>query len=63
MLKHCWLPEYRVDQTPGPGTMGFVEGRMYDDGFRLGQSKGAKMRVRRKPIGWDKVRGQFTRPS
>jgi hypothetical protein len=50
MLKHCWLPEYRVDQEPGPGTMGFVEARLYGDGFRLGDG-GSPMRIRRKRIG------------
>jgi hypothetical protein len=29
MLKHAWLPEYRVSQTPGPGTMGWLERRLY----------------------------------
>jgi hypothetical protein len=55
MLKHCWLPEYRVDQTPGPGTAGFLEARLYDDGFRLGQN-GGRMRMRRTRIGAHNVR-------
>lgn len=29
MLKHVWLPEYRVEQTPGPGTMGWLERKLY----------------------------------
>jgi hypothetical protein len=52
MLKYAWLPEYRVTQEPGPGTMGWMEKRMYDDDFSLG-SPGRRVRVRR-PI------GQFT---
>ena len=55
MLKHAWLPEYRVDQTPGPGTMGFLEQQMYGDGFRLGNS-GKRMTLRRKRIGATAVR-------
>ena len=50
MLKHCWQPEYRVDQEPGPGTMGYIEARMYDDDFRLG-ANGTAMRLKRKRIG------------
>ena len=59
MLKHCWQPEYRVDQEPGPGTMGFVEARMYGDGFRIGASAKNRMKLRRKAIGHTNVRGQF----
>lgn len=29
MLKYAWLPEYRVTAEPGPGTMGWLEKRMY----------------------------------
>jgi hypothetical protein len=29
MLKHAWMPEYRVDQKPGPGTFGWLERKMY----------------------------------
>lgn len=50
MLKHCWQPEFRVDQEPGPGTMGYIERRMYNDNFRLGDN-GKPMRLRRKRIG------------
>jgi len=31
MLKHAWLPEYRVNQEPGPGTMGWLERQLYKE--------------------------------
>jgi hypothetical protein len=31
MLKHAWLPEYRVNHEPGPGTMGYLMKKMYPD--------------------------------
>jgi hypothetical protein len=31
MLKYAWLPEYRVDHEPGPGTMGWLERRLYHE--------------------------------
>jgi hypothetical protein len=31
MLKHVWLPQYRVDEQPGPGTFGWLDKRMYGD--------------------------------
>ena len=42
MLKYCRLPEYRVTEKPGPGTMGFLEKRLYpeqrdDKRTRIGQ--------------------------
>ena len=48
MLKHAWLPEYRVDQTPGPGTMGYLERKLYDDDFVLGEVRGKRIRMRRR---------------
>jgi hypothetical protein len=60
MLKHAWLPEYRVDQTPGPGTAGFLESKLYGDGFRIGKG-GTPMRIKRRRIGAANVGGQSGR--
>jgi hypothetical protein len=64
MMQHAWLPEYRVDQEPGEGTMGYIEARMYGDGFRIGTPNGVnRMRLRRKKIGSTTVRGQYGPPT
>jgi len=46
MLRYAWLPEYRIDQKPGPGTMGWFVERMY----RKDKT------VKRTPIGQHSVR-------
>ena len=50
MLKHAWLPEYRVDNEPGPGTMGFLEKML----FREDKPQGHAV------IGQWNVRGQLS---
>lgn len=42
MLKYVWLPIYRFDNSPPPGTFGYLEKMLYDSGDGGG---------RRKPIG------------
>jgi hypothetical protein len=56
MLSHCWMPEYRVDQEPGPGTMGYIEAKLYGDGVRVGNKGGTPMRLRRRRIGQFSIR-------
>ena len=55
MLKFAWLPEYRPNETPGPGTMGFIERKLYGDQFTLGRPAGRMVRTRRR------IGGQSTR--
>lgn len=31
MLKYCWMPQYTVNAKPGPGTMGWLEHKLYGD--------------------------------
>jgi len=59
MLKWAWLPEYRPNDEPGPGTMGYVEARMYDDGFYLGDAPRGRRLRRQSRIGIHNVRTEF----
>ena len=55
MLKYAWLPEYRPNEQPGPGTMGYIEAKLYGDNFTLGRPAGRVLRTRRR------IGGQSTR--
>ena len=48
MLKYAWLPEYRPNEQPGPGTMGYIEAKMYGDNFSLGRPAGRLVRTRKR---------------
>jgi hypothetical protein len=35
MLKYVWLPQYQIEEGPTPGSFGWWQSRLYDDGLTL----------------------------
>ena len=54
MLKHAWLPQYQIDEGPEPGSFGWWEAKLYDDGLSLsniGKQQKKKYAKGREPFG------------
>ena len=54
MVKHAWLPQYQIDEGPEPGSFGWWEAKLYDDGLSLsniGKQPKKKYAKGREPFG------------
>lgn len=60
MLKYVWLEQYRVDDTPPPGSFGDWERRLYGDSMSevLKKKESVRIKTGRQPIGTFAVRGR-----